>query len=148
MEDLPLGELERQRRRACLPLRGERARRLAVDVDEQIVLVCAGETLAAVELGAAVLLLMVAQGVVDLLFRAEGVGHGADRAVGKGQFVAPAGKVSMDGRSRDVQPRGVGRAVADESGRDPAHLVGKIVERVEQRRFFVPVAQDRGFLVI
>ena len=83
MEDLPFGKLERQSRRARLPLRGKRARRLTVDVDEQIVLVRAGETLAAVELGAAVLLLMVAQGVVDLLFRAEGIGHGADRAVGK-----------------------------------------------------------------
>ena len=148
MEDLPLGELERQRRRARLPLRGERARRLTVDVDEQIVLVRAGETLAAVELGAAVLLLMVAQGVVDLLFRAEGIGHGADCAVGKRQLIAPAGKVGVDGRGRDVQARGVGRAVADELGRNPAHLVGKIVERIKQRRLFVPVAQDGGLLVI
>ena len=108
----------------------------------------AGEALAAVELGAAVLLLMVAQGVVNLFFRAERIFYGADRAVGKGQFVAPAGKVGMDGRGRDVQPRGIGRAVADESGRDPAHLVGKIVERVEQGRLFVPVTQDGGLLVI
>ena len=148
MEDLPLGELERQRRRARLPLRGERARTLAVDVDEQIILVRAGKALAAVELGAAVLLLMVAQGVVNFFFGAERVGHGADRAVGEGQLVAPAGKVGVDGRGRNVQPRGIGRAVADESGRDPAHLVGKIVERVEQGRFFVPVAQDGGLLVI
>ena len=54
VEDLPLGELERQRRRACLPLRGERARRLTVDVDEQIVLVRAREALSAVKLRAAV----------------------------------------------------------------------------------------------
>ena len=107
-----------------------------------------GEALAAVELGAAVLLLMVAQGVVNLFFRDERVGYRTDRAVGKGQFVAPAGKVGMDGRSRDVQPRGIGRAVADELCRDPAHLVGKIVERVEQGRLFVPVTQDGGLLVI
>jgi len=51
-------------------------------------------------------------------------------------------------RRGDVQPRGVSRAVADELGRDAAHLVGKIVERVEQGRFFMPVAQDGGLLVI
>ena len=108
----------------------------------------AGEALAAVEFGAAVLLLMVTQGIIDFFFRAERIFYGADRAVGDGQLVAPAGEVGVDGRGRDVQPRGVGRAVADESGRDPAHLVGKIVERVEQGRLFVPVTQDGGLLVI
>ena len=58
---------------------------------------CAGEALAAVELGAAVLLLMVAESVVNLFFRAERIFYGADRAVGKGQFVAPTGKVGVDG---------------------------------------------------
>ena len=108
----------------------------------------AGQALAAVELCAAVLLLMVAQGVVNFFFRAERIDNSADRAVGKRQLIAPAGKIGVDGRGGDVQPRGVSRAVADELGRDAAHLVGKIVERVEQGRFFMPVAQDGGLLVI
>ena len=46
-----------------------------------------GEALAAVELGAAVLLLMVAQGVINLFFRAERIFYGADRAVGKKKYI-------------------------------------------------------------
>lgn len=57
----------------------------------------AGQALAAVELCAAVLLLMVAQGVVNFFFRAERIDNSADRAVGKRQLIAPAGKSAWMG---------------------------------------------------
>ena len=77
-EKIPLRELEGEGGRARLALGGKAPGGGAVDGDVQIVLVRAREAEAGFDLGAAVRLLMVAEGVIDLLFGGEGVLYSAD----------------------------------------------------------------------
>ena len=123
VENVPLRELQTQRRGARLSLGGIGAGAPAVQFDHQIVLVAAGETLSALELRVAVALLMFADLRLDIALRRQRIRHGAHGLIIDGELLPAAGKVRVDRVCRRGEPPGIRRAVADELCRDAAHLV-------------------------
>src|SRR5699024_10846526 len=104
----------------------------AVHGDLDVVLVRAGEALAGGELGLAVALLVLADGVVDVPLRGEGVLHRRNGPVAQGNLVRAAGEVPVYGRGGFAQALDEGGPVAREPRRQAAEPLGKVVQRVEE----------------
>ena len=107
-----------------------------------------GQTHPAFDFRLPVLLLVIADLIIDLFCGSGRIRYCADRTIFDFQFLSVSGKGTVDPGRLFPESFREGGPVADQLRGDPADPIRKLIQRIKKVRFFPPVFQDPQFVLI